>query len=173
VRGGANLGVGWEEVLQAWHDRYRAEGRAVVFRTPPPVQLLSRIAPGGEFRARFKGKGPPDYAGVALGVPVSFEAKDCSSGEWAFGGLELHQAEAFDDWWRSGGTAFVAIRFGRRAFVLPWDRLGPVWRAWHTRVGRAKAGEGKLLPTRCAELGFLMPHPGDWLGALQTHGAIS
>lgn len=185
----ANRGVGWERMLEGWHDTYRRDQRAVVFRTPPPVKVLSRVTGGGEFRACFRSDGPPDYAGVVAGGgpkgpfgmamggrPVAFDAKDCEGPRWPFSALERHQARDLEGWQVAGGTAFVALRLGEVGWVLPWTRLGPLWWAWHDDLGdrrgvgrttgKATKGTASLDAQECARIGARMPMPGNWLEPL-------
>lgn len=164
----ANRGVGWERVLDQWHVRYRAERRAVVWRTPPAVRLLSRVSTAGQFRACFRGEGPPDYAGVVApdGRPVVFDAKDVArAARWPFENLERHQARDLEAVQIAGGLAFVALRIRGAGWVLPWQRLGPWWWEWHEREGRAARGRASIDPTE-VDWSRRMPELGDWLGAL-------
>jgi penicillin-binding protein-related factor A (putative recombinase) len=171
----ANRGVGWERLIEGWHDTYRRDRQAVVFRTPPPVKLLSKVSGEGQFRACFRSEGPPDYAGVLkrrVPVAVAFDAKDCETTRWSFGALERHQARDLEGWAGVGGYAFVALRFAEIGWVLPWSELGPAWWAWHEREGRAVKGTAGLDLAGVRAMGLRMPMPGDWLGALRAGGVV-
>jgi len=170
----ANRGKAWEAVLDEWNARYRAEGRAVVHRTPPAIRVIGAKR-GGLFRACFAGKGPPDYAGVIAGWEpstlgtsraVCFDAKDCAEPRWPYSKLEPHQAETFDAWVAAGGLAFVALRLRGRGWVLSWSLLGPLWHAYTAREGKAKSGEAGIDPLDHEGRALPMPTLGDWLGAL-------
>jgi penicillin-binding protein-related factor A (putative recombinase) len=169
----ANRGRDWELLIDGWHDRYRLEGRAVVYRTPPPTKVLSWIDKG-VFRACFLGLGPPDYAGVvarfgpsaAAARAVAFDAKDCGAARWKFEHLEPHQARDLDEWARLGGIAFIALRLAGRGWVLPWSELGPRWSSWSTMTGAAVRGTASVGVEELQQWALPMPQPGDWLGAI-------
>jgi recombination protein U len=170
----ANRGVGWERLIEGFHDDYRRNRQAVVFRTPPPVKVIGRVSAEGNFRGCWRSEGPPDYAGVVcpISMAVAFDAKDCEAARWGFGGLERHQARDLEAWSGAGGYAFIALRLGPTGWVLPWSELGPVWWAWHERTGRAARGDGSLDSAGCVRIGLRMPTPGDWLGALRDGGVV-
>jgi hypothetical protein len=173
----ANRGKQWELILDGWHDRYRLEGRAVVYRTPPPVKVLGSVE-RGIFRGCWLGLGPPDYAGVVAGFgrslastarAVAFDAKDCAAARWSFDSLEAHQARDLADWSSAGGFSFIALRLLGAGWLLPWPGLAPRWLAWwdvRSRGGTAAPGTASVGIEDLEDWARLMPRPGDWLGAL-------
>jgi recombination protein U len=172
----ANRGIGWQRLLENWHDHYRAARRAVIFPAPPSVRVLGQVSKTGRFQACFQGDGPPDYAGLVaptgpgadagFGLPVTFDAKDCVGERWSLGDLARHQARDLEAWHLAGGLSFVALRFAglHQAYVLPWSWLGPRFWAWTD--GQAVRGEASVTVAAAAAHGWRMPELGDWLGAL-------
>lgn len=126
----------------------------MVFRTPPPVQLLGRLR-GGAYRAVPTSEGPPDYvlllAAGAAPVAVALEAKDCAGNRWALKQLHPHQGDALRRWHALGGLAAVALRHqpSSSCWLLPWATLGPVWQRW-----RAGHVAGQPAPRGSASLGL-------------------
>jgi hypothetical protein len=126
----------------------------VVFRTPPPVQLLGRLA-GGAYRAVPTSEGPPDYvlllAAAPAPVPVALEAKDCAGSRWALKQLHPHQGDALARWHSLHGLAAVALRHqpSSTCWLLPWGTLGPLWQRW-----RAGQVAGQPAPRGSASLGL-------------------
>lgn len=175
-------------MLEARHEEYRrAEPpQAVIFRCQPPIDVLStpRLAKRRgrerlEFTATWRTSGPPDYTGAicspnagVFGAPVLFDAKDCERGPWSFGLLERHQARDLEAVRLARGIAFVALRMSGTEWVLPWARLGELWWPWHERQGRAAKGTASIDAVGCERIGWQMPRPGDWLGALRGAGVV-
>lgn len=160
----ANRGQGLERYLDELHALYRSQGRACVFRTPPPVKLLRRLDKG-QFVAVHLSEGPPDYTGFVGGRAVCFDAKECKDARWPFSHLPEHQADAFDAAQAQGAWCFIYLRLRGADFVLPWAGVGPRWRAWHEAKARAVAGSASLSTVDCYGLGWLVTGKG-WLVAL-------
>lgn len=175
-------GAAWEGQLSVKHAEYSRLGLARVLKCGPPMRF-SRTAQGA-LTASPSGVGPPDYGGVLrAGRAVAFEAKRTKKARWPLCMLEEHQAEGLREVHALGGLAFVALLMDRagappRAWVLPWETLGPRWDAWKEaarlalfrraggRSASAPPGTASLSHDDCDDLGFRMPSLGDWLGAL-------
>ena len=167
ARSHANRGKALEQRLELMHSRYRAQDRALVFRTPPSVKMVGPFQRGGRFLACFEGEGPPDYAGVILGgQAVLVEAKECASDRWALSNLHDHQADALERCTLLGGVALVVLAYAptHSTWALPWDRLVPRWRRW--KQGVAPRGESSLSLGDLVELGTALRGV-DWLEAVE------
>lgn len=157
-------GAGWEACLRQIHARYRWEGKAVVYKTDPPVRRIGS-APRGAFVAKYEGTGPVDFFGVLSGGRmVAFDAKDCKGARWGLDKLHKHQARCLDGLERMGALCFVALRAWGSTWVLPWGALGPLWWAWQR--GEARRGQASVSEAMAREWGLECPEAGDWLGAL-------
>jgi recombination protein U len=150
----ANRGRGWEQLLELWHARYEARGQAVVLRTPPPMRILRSLS-GGQFVAVYATEGPPDYVLLAAGLAVAAEAKDCVADRWQLAKLHPHQARRLTAWEAQGGLGVVLLRHqpSSTQWVLPWQRLRPVWERWHEA-----AGTGRDLPRGSASVSLPQLH---------------
>lgn len=135
----ANRGKAWEQMLEMYHARYEAQGRAVVIRTPPPMRILHANR-NGTFSAVYTAEGPPDYMALAGGVALLVEAKECNAERWPLKNLHPHQGARLDDWEAQGGRGAVLLRHVKSssAWVLPWSLLGPVWHRWHDKHATGK-----------------------------------
>ena len=157
-------GRAWENALRIWHDRYRAQRLAAVWRTPNEVIPMGGPNARGVFPARFGGDGPPDFMGVRQGRSLMFDAKDTEGRAWSFSDLELHQAMDLEAHQVNGGLAFLVVRTSAGSFVATWSRLGPRWWAWHETAGRAAKGTASI--TVDDDDVIPMVEPGDWLSVL-------
>ena len=159
-----NLGRAWEAQLQVWHKAYKTNNQAYVIHAPPPVKVLSVVKPDGSFQARWWKKGPCDFIGVvAGGRAVVFDAKHCASDRWPFKSLEVHQARALHAATQSGAFAFVALRMGRKALVLPWTAFATVYSDWAN--GKSQHGAASLTLQELRAIATPMDSSG-WLHAV-------
>lgn len=121
-----NRGKAWEARLDYQHSIYRAERRAVVFKTHPPAAMR-----GG--RLVYTTKGPPDYVGRAGARPVCFDAKEAAGDRWSFSKLARHQAVALEAF-SLDPDALVGICLRLKGpgltWWVDWSALGPVWWTW-------------------------------------------
>jgi len=160
------LGAEWESQLDALHERYRIQGRALVFRLGPPVRLLSAPGRSGIATVRVLGRGPPDYAVYSSGSAFVFDAKECHQRRWPLAKLHAHQAEAFAGCARQGIGAYVLLRMAARTVLLPWSALGPVWQRWHE--GSAGRGEASLSLEEAMGLSAWSSGSIDYLDAMRS-----
>lgn len=160
-------GAAWERRLELAHDRYRRDGLAVVFRTPPVVQMLGSPDRQGRFTAHFRGYGPPDYVGIAAEVgAVAFDAKSTSTERLRLSAIPAHQARDLEAVQLHGGISFIALSSAAGDWVLPWLLLGPLWWAWSAdQSRRASLGEQDLRALG-APIETVDQLP-DWLSALR------
>ena len=135
----ANRGKAWEQMLEMYHQRYESSGLAAVIRTPPNMRII-RSMRGGQFVAVYEKEGPPDYLLLTEGAAVMVEAKEAKGDRWPLQNLKPHQAERMTSWCSHGGHAVVVLRHhkSQTAWVLAWQKLGPVWNGWHARRALGK-----------------------------------
>lgn len=118
----AGRGKGWEARLNAFHEAYRRQRRALVFQAHPPAGL--------------RAKAPPDFFGVCRGRSLLFDAKSTRVNRLDFGRIANHQAVDLEAHHQHGGLSFIALDLGARSFVVPWGSLSPLWWGWRERVSR-------------------------------------
>lgn len=184
-----NRGQSWEQMLEAWHDLYARRGTAHVTRTPPSVRPIGAFE-GGQFRAVYTGKGPPDYMGAVavpgrLAVPVVFDAKEELSGQpkaglkFAFSKIPDHQATDMDRFTAVGALTFVAVNVPWRQYVVWWAGLSPYWWRWREEGGRpASLPLAKLMPTegnldRCSMVDLQEGLPGVRVDRMRRDGWLA
>ena len=154
----ANRGKAWEQLLEMYHARYEANGTAVVIRTPPNMRILRSLR-GGQFVAVYEKEGPPDYMLLCDGLAVMVEAKEAKGDRWPLQNLKPHQAMRMSLWRKQGGEAVVVLRHHKSstAWVIPWEKLAPVWNGWYARrkLGKkASSGTASLDLSKISRLGF-------------------
>ena len=106
-------GKSWETKLEVWHDGYRRDGRAVVWKTHPGVTVVRG-------KAVFTSAGPPDFIGVSGERSFVFDAKETAKDVLYCSQLKRHQAMDLEATVKHGGSAFLCVRANGRQCVIPW-----------------------------------------------------
>lgn len=146
----------WEEFLTPLHASYQHRRVGHIWRNYPEIRRVGD-GEGGEFRARYTGKGRPDFSGVVDGVGFHAEAKESGESRWLFEDLRPEQALDFDAILCAGGDAFLFLRDakGHRAHIVPWLRVREAWLRWRVRwehQERSPPGEASLTWIEIADL---------------------
>lgn len=147
---------------------YLEKGLALIQKIPTPI---TPIKIDKEHRhitlAYFDQKSTVDYIGVVQGIPVCFDAKECTSDTFALQNIHEHQVTFMEQFEKQGGIAFLILFFSMRneLFYLPFKDMMKFW-------NRAKEGGRKSF--RYVELDqdyYIQPKNGllvPYLEALQT-----
>lgn len=160
-------GAQWERILAYWHRRYRRDELAWIIHCHPRVKRIKELGKG-RFIGAADRAGPPDFAGaIDGGRSVVFDAKSTTRTRWPLSDLAAHQAKHLEAAHRRGACAFVLLRMGATAYLLPWSALGPAY--WRWAEGNAKRGEASLTAEDCEQMGIAIDaHPASagWLEAV-------
>ncbi len=88
--------------------------------------------------AYFDQKSTVDYIGAVQGIPVCFDAKECTKDTFALQNIHEHQVEFMRQFEKQGGVAFFIIYYTHKEvmYYLPYEMLRFFW-------DRAKQGGRK------------------------------
>jgi len=115
------------------------KGLALIQKIPTPI---TPIKIDKEHRhitlAYFGQKSTVDYIGAVQGIPVCFDAKECTSDTFALQNIHEHQVAFMEKFEGQGGISFLILFFSSRneLFYLPYAHMRIFW-------DRAKAGGRK------------------------------
>ncbi len=156
-----------EETLNMTNERYRREKLALVQKIPTPI---TPIEIDREHRhitlAYFGQKSTVDYMGNVQGVPVCFDAKECSGDSFPLQNVHGHQMEFMREFEEQNGIAFLIVYFSRcdEYYYVPCRDLVRFWE-------RAEAGGRKSFRREELDLGYQIQVQGQvfihYLGALK------
>ena len=139
----SNKGRTFENFITATNDHYRAAGVAVIQKVPTPTANVKG-------RIIYHQKSTVDFIGSAKGIAVAFEAKETVGVKRPDGSrrpessfplyshdkmmISEHQIRFLEKWEKTGGWAFVLIRFKIRGdmYRIPVD----VVKAWYREARR-------------------------------------
>lgn len=104
-----------EELVNASNDKYREKGLALIQKVPTPITPVQIDKDTRHITlAYFDQKSTVDYIGAVQGIPVCFDAKECSVDTFALANIHEHQIEFMRDFEKQGGVAFFLIAYTNR-----------------------------------------------------------
>ena len=108
-------GSALEDKLNMTNDKYRSKGLALVQKIPTPIKPMEMNKEKGQITlAYFEQKSTVDYIGVVQGVPVCFDAKECTKDSFSIGNIHEHQIHFMDEFEKQQGISFLLIHFTKR-----------------------------------------------------------
>lgn len=119
-----------EELVNRTNELYREKKLALIQKVPTPI---TPIKIDKEHRhitlAYFEQKSTVDYIGVVQGIPVCFDAKECTSDTFALQNIHPHQVEFMTHFEEQGGVTFLILFFSMRneLFYLPYRDMMKFW----------------------------------------------
>lgn len=122
-RSKANLGRGFERLIDLSNNLYRNKGVADIRKVPTPVQITSNT--GGKITGYTKKGEWVDYVGIHNGHTIVFDAKEVSVDRFDLKNLEQHQFDLLKSWHEKGAKSFLLVHFKKRVetFLLPFSML--------------------------------------------------
>ena len=128
-----------EDLINRPNEQYLEKGLALIQKIPTPI---TPIKIDKEHRhitlAYFDQKSTVDYIGAVQGIPVCFDAKECTSNTFALQNIHEHQVRFMEQFEKQGGISFLIIFYTARneLFYLPYADMRRFWE-------RAKSGGRK------------------------------
>ena len=128
-----------EDLINRSNEIYLEKGLALIQKIPTPITPIQMDKQSRHITlAYFEQKSTVDYIGCVQGIPVCFDAKECSSDTFALQNLHEHQVRFMTEFEKQGGVAFLILYFtsADRYFYLPYEQLAVFWN--RSKTGHAK-----------------------------------
>lgn len=120
-----------EDFINRTCDQYREKHLALIQKVPTPITPV-RIDQASRHitLAYFDKKSTVDYIGVVQGIPVCFDAKECTKDVFPLQNIHQHQVEFMTDFEQQEGIAFLIIYFSHRDefYYMPCREMEKFWR---------------------------------------------
>ena len=112
----SSRGMGLENILNQTNELYRLQKRAVIHKTPTPIQVVKVNYPARSAaqitESYFRQASTTDYNGVYKGRYIDFEAKETKNKtSFPLKNIHEHQLEHMKECCEQGGIAFVIFYF--------------------------------------------------------------
>ncbi|RGD63964.1 Holliday junction resolvase RecU [Lachnospiraceae bacterium OF09-6] len=119
-----------EDLVNRSNEIYLEKGLALIQKIPTPITPINIDKQSRHITlAYFEQKSTVDYIGCVQGIPVCFDAKECSSDTFALQNLHEHQVQFMTNFEKQGGIAFLLIYYSNRDlfYYLPYQHMMKFW----------------------------------------------
>ena len=115
-----------EDLINRTNEVYLENGLALIQKIPTPITPINIDKESRHITlAYFDQKSTVDYIGAVQGIPVCFDAKECSVDTFALQNIHEHQVEFMRQFEKQGGIAFFIIYYTHKdlLYYLPYEML--------------------------------------------------
>lgn len=128
-----------EEFINHTNERYDELGLALIQKIPTPITPVRIDKENRHITlAYFDKVSTVDYIGTVQGIPVCFDAKECSADTFPLNNIHEHQMEFMAKFEKQGGISFLILYYSARN-MLYYMRFEEIKMYWE----RAKQGGRK------------------------------
>ncbi|MCR5399583.1 MAG: Holliday junction resolvase RecU [Lachnospiraceae bacterium] len=101
-----------EEMIGTTNNLYASEDLALIQKIPTPITPIDMDHSTKQIKlAYFDKKSTVDYIGVAQGIPICFDAKECATDRFTLANIHEHQVIFMQAFEKQEGIAFFLIHF--------------------------------------------------------------
>lgn len=101
-----------EEMINMTNENYREQGLALIQKIPTPITPVKIEQETRHITlAYFEKQSTVDYIGTVQGIPVCFDAKECSVNTFPMMNIHEHQIKFMEDFEAQGGISFLIIHY--------------------------------------------------------------
>lgn len=141
-----------EEYINRTNERYLEKGLALIQKIPTPITPVRMDKEHRQITlAYFDQRSTVDYIGAVQGIPVCFDAKECSSETFPLQNIHAHQVEFMENLEKQDGVSFLILYFSSRD-ELYYMRFEEMKRFWE----RGKTGGRKSVRLEELDPNFFM-----------------
>ncbi len=119
-----------EELINRTNEKYLENHLALIQKIPTPITPINIDQDTRHITlAYFDQRSTVDYIGAVQGIPVCFDAKECTKDTFALANIHAHQVEFMKEFERQDGIAFFLIYYTHkeRFYYLRLDELLVFW----------------------------------------------
>lgn len=123
-------GSSLEEYINHTNEAYRSSNIALIQKIPTPITPIEIDKRTRHITlAYFEQKSTVDYIGAVQGIPICFDAKECSGKTFPIANIHSHQMEFMEDWNNQKGVAFFLIFYTSedRFYYLRFEEALKYW----------------------------------------------
>ena len=119
-----------EEFVNHTNERYMELGLALIQKIPTPITPVKIDRESRHITlAYFDKDSTVDYIGAVQGIPVCFDAKECSVDTFPLQNIHAHQMDFMERFEQQGGISFLLIYFRERE-ELYYMQFAQIRRFW-------------------------------------------
>lgn len=119
-----------EEMINRTNEKYRESSLALIQKVPTPITPIKIDKENRHITlAYFEQKSTVDYIGAVQGIPVCFDAKECTTDTFPLQNIHEHQVRFMKEFEEQGGIAFLLLFYStsNRFYYLTYRKLCVFW----------------------------------------------
>lgn len=119
-----------EELINHTNDSYREKHLALIQKIPTPITPIEIAKESRHITlAYFEKKSTVDYIGAVQGIPICFDAKECSASTFPLQNIHPHQVAFMQEFEQQGGIAFIILHFTAldEIYYMPLSHIMRFW----------------------------------------------
>lgn len=119
-----------EEFINHTNERYMEMGLALVQKIPTPITPVKIDQASRHITLAYFDKiSTVDYIGAIQGIPVCFDAKECSADTFPLQNIHEHQMDFMGRFEKQGGIAFLLIYYTGRdeLYYMRYEQIRRFW----------------------------------------------
>lgn len=129
-----------EDLINRTNERYEEMGLALIQKIPTPITPVRIDKEQRHITlAYFEKISTVDYIGAVQGIPVCFDAKECSADTFPLQNVHEHQVEFMQKFEKQGGISFLVIYYSsnNELYYMRFEELKGFWE--RARTGGRKS----------------------------------
>lgn len=119
-----------EDLINQSNEKYRSRKLALIQKVPTPIKPITIDKETRHITlAYFDQKSTVDYIGCVQGIPVCFDAKECSASTFALQNIHEHQVRFMQEFEEQGGISFIILYFTAKdeMYYVPFSDIIKFW----------------------------------------------
>lgn len=119
-----------EDLINRTNDRYLEGNLCLVQKIPTPITPINIDHASRHITlAYFDQKSTVDYIGVAQGIPLAFDAKECAKDTFTLANIHQHQVSFMENFEKQDGISFFIIHYTERdeIYYLRFSKFMEFW----------------------------------------------
>lgn len=141
-----------EDAINRSNEQYAQKGLALIQKIPTPITPTKIDKHTRQITlAYFDQKSTVDYIGAVQGIPVCFDAKECTVRTFPLANIHEHQMKFMEQFEKQGGISFLLIFFSSEdvCYYMTFRELEKFW-------ARRAAGGRKSFTVEELDQGFFL-----------------
>lgn len=115
-----------EDLINMTIEKYKDSKMALIQKIPTPIKPIQIDSKNHHITlAYFEQKSTVDYIGVVQGIPLCFDAKECSKDSFSMQNIHDHQYEFMRDFEKQNGIAFILLHYSHldETYYIPFSDI--------------------------------------------------
>lgn len=119
-----------EDLINRTNERYEEKGLALIQKIPTPITPIKIDKENRHITLAYFDKiSTVDYIGAVQGIPICFDAKECSVDTFPLQNVHEHQIKFMEKFEKQGGISFLIIYYSSKQelYYMRYKEIKHFW----------------------------------------------